>query len=173
MREHARPILDAALAAVDPHVAVTRSLSLGGDALLVAGSEPVVLGAVDRVLLVAAGKAAGRMAQGWQEHEWRFRLPGHTTLPLDRLLPSLGPGADLAGRSVLVTHEEGVGDTLMFLRYVPVLAQLGDIAASNPARSTSRSAGGALFAPDQIQRMIDRKMAAQPMMPASTATTAV
>lgn len=64
MREHVRPILDAALAAVDPHAAVVRSLSLDGDALLVAGSEPVVLGAVDRVLLVAVGKAAGPMAQG-------------------------------------------------------------------------------------------------------------
>ncbi len=68
---------------------------------------------------------AGRMVQGWQEHEWRFRLPGHTELPLDRLLPTLRRDADLAGRSVLVTHEEGVGDTLMYLRYVPLLARLG------------------------------------------------
>ena len=68
---------------------------------------------------------AGRMVQGWQEHEWRFRLPGHTELPLDRLLPTISPGADLTGRSVLLTHEEGIGDTLMYLRYVPLLARLG------------------------------------------------
>ena len=68
---------------------------------------------------------AGRMTQGWQEHEWRFRLPGHTTLPLDRLLPTLGRDGDLAGQSVLVTHEEGLGDTLMHLRFVPLLARLG------------------------------------------------
>ena len=68
---------------------------------------------------------SGRLVQGWQEHEWRFRLPGHTTLPLDRLLPTLTPHSDLAGRSVLLTHEEGIGDTLMMLRYVPKLARLG------------------------------------------------
>ncbi len=68
---------------------------------------------------------AGRLVQGWQEHEWRFRLPGHTLLPLDRLLPTLTPHSDLRGRSVLLTHEEGIGDTLMMLRYVPKLARLG------------------------------------------------
>ncbi|MGI4957184.1 MAG: tetratricopeptide repeat protein [Janthinobacterium lividum] len=68
---------------------------------------------------------AGRMVQGWHEHEWRLRLPGHTQLPLDRLLPNLTPSSDLTGKTILVTHEEGIGDTLMFLRYVPLLSRLG------------------------------------------------
>ncbi|MCQ8279749.1 tetratricopeptide repeat-containing glycosyltransferase family protein [Acetobacteraceae bacterium KSS8] len=68
---------------------------------------------------------AGRMVQGWQEHEWRFQLPGHTKLPLDRLLSTLDADADLTGKRILLTHEEGIGDTLMFLRYVPLLARLG------------------------------------------------
>ncbi|MBE7212934.1 MAG: tetratricopeptide repeat protein, partial [Gluconacetobacter diazotrophicus] len=73
---------------------------------------------------------AGRMTQGWLEHEWRFRLPGHTELPLDRLLPTLTPGMSLAGRSVLLTHEEGIGDTLMYLRYAPLLAERGAIVSA-------------------------------------------
>lgn len=32
---------------------------------------------------------SGRMAQGWAEHEWRFNLPGHTNLPMNRLLPNI------------------------------------------------------------------------------------
>ncbi|MFT8471533.1 tetratricopeptide repeat protein [Acetobacter persici] len=68
---------------------------------------------------------AGRYAQGWAEHEWRLKLPGHSTLPQDRLLPSLGPDTDLTGQRVLVTQEEGLGDTLMYLRYVEPLARRG------------------------------------------------
>ncbi len=68
---------------------------------------------------------SGRMTQGWTEHEWRLVLPGHTDLPRRLLLPSLGPDTDLAGSTVLITQEEGLGDTLMYLRYVPLLADRG------------------------------------------------
>ncbi len=70
---------------------------------------------------------AGQYARGWSEHEWRFRLPGHTSLPMERLLPTLGPDTNLHGQRVLITHEEGLGDTLMFLRYVAPLAERGAI----------------------------------------------
>ncbi|EHH69414.1 tetratricopeptide repeat protein [Gluconobacter morbifer] len=70
---------------------------------------------------------SGRMAQGWAEHEWRFGLPGHTNLPLDRLLPNISPDIDLRGKRVLVTQEEGLGDTLMYLRYIPALGRTGAI----------------------------------------------
>ncbi|WP_428391777.1 tetratricopeptide repeat protein [Lichenicoccus sp.] len=68
---------------------------------------------------------SGRMTQGWTEHEWRLSLPGHTELPRRLLLPSLGPNTDLSGATVLVTQEEGLGDTLMYLRYAPLLADRG------------------------------------------------
>ncbi|TLU72021.1 tetratricopeptide repeat protein [Lichenicoccus roseus] len=68
---------------------------------------------------------AGRMTQGWAEHEWRLALPGHTDLPRARMLPNLSEPMDLSGRTVLVTQEEGLGDSLMYLRYVPLLAQRG------------------------------------------------
>ncbi|MXV44501.1 peptide transporter [Saccharibacter sp. 17.LH.SD] len=68
---------------------------------------------------------AGRFAQGWNEHEWRLKLPGHTSLPQERILPSLTPTTRLQGLRILVTQEEGLGDTLMYLRYVPWLARYG------------------------------------------------
>lgn len=67
---------------------------------------------------------AGRMTAAWADYEWRLRQPGHTALPLARLLPDVA-GLDLAGRTVLVTHEEGFGDTLQFVRYLPMLAARG------------------------------------------------
>ena len=103
---------------------------------------------------------AGRMVQGWQEHEWRFRLPGHTRLPLDRILPTLNRHTDLTGSSVLLTHEEGVGDTLMFLRYVPLLARLGAKVFAwvppNLARLTARVEGVAgVIATDEVRLEAD------------------
>ena len=63
-------------------------------------------------------------AEGWREYEWRFRAPelAHRS----RTWP--GPrwdGADPAGRTLLVTSEQGLGDTLHFIRLVQTLAERG------------------------------------------------
>lgn len=65
---------------------------------------------------------AGRWAEAWREPDWRLRLPGYRGLGEDRLLP---PDVDLRDRTVLLTHADGFGDTLQFLRYVPLLAERG------------------------------------------------
>ncbi len=67
----------------------------------------------------------GHWAEAWPDYEWRLRLPGHEGLPIGRLLPSLEADDDLFGMTVLVTHEEGFGDTLQFMRYLPMLSERG------------------------------------------------
>ncbi|MBV9250425.1 MAG: tetratricopeptide repeat protein [Acetobacteraceae bacterium] len=78
-----------------------------------------------RVNRAVALLKAGHWAEAWPDYEWRLRLPGHLPLPLDRLLPSISEKPDLAGITVLVTHEDGFGDTLHFMRYLPLLARHG------------------------------------------------
>ena len=68
---------------------------------------------------------AGRFVQGWTEYEWRLDLPGHTKLPRDRLLPNLDARTRLDGRIVLVTQEEGLGDTLQCIRWLAPLRDRG------------------------------------------------
>lgn len=63
-REHARKILDAALAAADARAAVVRALSLDGQRLRVADAEEIDLSAVEHVWVIGAGKAACGMAAG-------------------------------------------------------------------------------------------------------------
>ncbi len=69
---------------------------------------------------------AGRMMQGWAEYEFRLKLPGHTKLPGDRLLPNLAQDTRIKPEDiVMVTHEEGLGDTLQFMRYLAPLRERG------------------------------------------------
>lgn len=70
---------------------------------------------------------AGYYHQGWIEHEWRFNTPNHTSLPQSSLIPILSPNMDIKGKKILVTQEEGYGDTLMYLRYVTPLIKRGAI----------------------------------------------
>lgn len=84
---------------------------------------------------------AGRLTEAWQDYEWRLRQPGHTGLPLATLLPDIA-GLDLRGRTILVTHEAGFGDTLQFVRYVPLLAARGARVVLAVPRELERLARG-------------------------------
>ena len=68
---------------------------------------------------------AGRWISAWRDYEWRLRLSSASALDLDRLLPSLPDIEDLHGLTIVALHEEGFGDTLQFLRYLPLLADRG------------------------------------------------
>lgn len=98
------------------------------DAALAAYDQAVARSPKDahiRVNRAVALLHAGRWTEAWQDYEWRLRLPGHTPLPLERLLPSVDALGDLDGVTILAVHEEGFGDTLQFMRYLPLLAERG------------------------------------------------
>ncbi len=65
---------------------------------------------------------AGRFAEGFREYEWRFARgePG----PRDCAQP-VWDGSPLRGRTLLVWAEQGYGDALQFLRFVPDIASGG------------------------------------------------
>ncbi len=108
-----------------------------GAMLKVEGRFDAALKAYDRAIALSPQNArirvnrtvallhAGRLREAWPEFEWRLALAQHTGLGTDRLMPALPKCGDLDGRTVLVTHEEGFGDTLQFLRYLPLLARRG------------------------------------------------
>jgi tetratricopeptide (TPR) repeat protein len=68
--------------------------------------------------------ACGQFEAGWRAYEWRKTARNLGMYPFgeDRLW--LGD-ADLSGKVLLVTHEQGFGDTIQFCRYVKLLEDLG------------------------------------------------
>jgi tetratricopeptide (TPR) repeat protein len=60
----------------------------------------------------------GDFAGGWREYQWR-------PAALPRLAKPMWAGEDLRGKTILVYAEQGLGDTIQFVRYVPLLKQRG------------------------------------------------
>jgi tetratricopeptide (TPR) repeat protein len=64
----------------------------------------------------------GDYAQGWAEYEWRWKKRNLTPRP--PIMPQWN-GFPLAGRRILLITEQGLGDTLQFVRFAPVLKRQG------------------------------------------------
>jgi hypothetical protein len=69
----------------------------------------------------------GDFARGWSEFEWRWKTPhGRTLRERKGLSQPLWLGAeDIAGKTILLHCERGLGDTLQFCRFARLVHDLG------------------------------------------------
>jgi tetratricopeptide (TPR) repeat protein len=75
---------------------------------------------------------AGDLAEGWELHEWRMKLDEWRSKSPWAAEPAAKPEQPLwtgeqpiAGRTLLVHYEQGLGDFVQFCRYVPMVRALG------------------------------------------------
>ena len=106
-----------------------------GVALQAMGRHDAAIAAFDRTLELAPDMpdarwnkaisllASGRYAEGWALYEWRWRAVDGLDLP--DIPQPMWDGSDLAGKTILILCEQGFGDTLQFIRYLPMVRARG------------------------------------------------
>jgi Flp pilus assembly protein TadD len=106
-----------------------------GTALIDLGEFDEAMAAFDQALSIRPGDPnctysrglillkQGKLAEGWKAYESR-RWVGRVRCVRDFPQPCWN-GADLHGRRILVHAEQGLGDTIQFARYIPMVKQRG------------------------------------------------
>lgn len=64
----------------------------------------------------------GQIEEGFREYEWRWR---RARSPMRQMPKPMPDGSDLAGKTVLLWTEQGLGDAIQFVRYAMMLKSLG------------------------------------------------
>ncbi len=68
---------------------------------------------------------SGNYKEGWDEYNWRWKMEGYPALPF---VEKHWGGEDITGKTLLVFGEQGHGDTIQFLRYLPAIKKMAGAA---------------------------------------------
>ncbi|MBJ7416514.1 MAG: tetratricopeptide repeat protein, partial [Niveispirillum sp.] len=75
----------------------------------------------------------GQWEEGWQHFEWRWLRP-NLPVPLRDFGKPEWQGEDISGKTILIHHEQGLGDSIQFVRFVQqVVARAAQVVLEVPS----------------------------------------
>lgn len=96
-------------------------------ALEIHGDSPIIHGTAAGVLL-----GSGKLEEGWAHFEWRWLRP-NLPVPLRDFGKPEWRGEDISTKIILLHHEQGLGDSIQFVRFVAdVAARAGQVILEVP-----------------------------------------
>ncbi len=108
-----------------------------GKAFQAQGDPQAAIVAYDQILKILPDSAETRFnralsllltenfEEGWVEYEQRFRILNDPIKKWNEKDAHRWEGASFVGKRLLVLDEQGIGDTLQFIRYLPMVKKLG------------------------------------------------
>ena len=94
----------------------------------------------------------GNFEAGWKEFEWRLRKDDWRMANLRPCKVPLWRGESFAGKTLFIHDEQGLGDTIQFMRYLPMVKAIG----GDVIFETQKSLMGLLRNFPGIDRLIPR-----------------
>lgn len=67
----------------------------------------------------------GDFERGWADYEWRWKKPSVVRTNRNFRQPLWRGGEQIAGKTILLHSEQGLGDTIQFSRYVRLVSARG------------------------------------------------
>jgi hypothetical protein len=101
---------------------------------------------------------AGRLQEGFQEYEWRFLKSNWQVIYSRRYDIPRWDGTPFQGKRLYVHDEQGFGDTLQFIRYLPLVKERGGtviMEAKKPLHGLLRNVPG-------IDELVERSASVRP-----------
>jgi tetratricopeptide (TPR) repeat protein len=80
----------------------------------------------------------GRFEEGWKEYRWRRKTNLAAFAYPHELDKTLWDGKPFVGKRLLIHHEQGLGDNLQFVRYLPMVKRLGGTVIFETPKSVYR-----------------------------------
>ncbi len=108
-----------------------------GKALQALGKPKAAIRAYDQVLTLLPDSAEtrfnrslalllmGKFKEGWTQYEWRYRCIDNPSKSSAKADWQFWQGSLFDGKRLLVIDEQGIGDTLQFMRYLPMVKARG------------------------------------------------